>query len=261
LSGMYDKSDALIGWAKREVSSFAMRHLGELVEHKRHWDDGLTVVGCPPCDNEFKRRQKVGGEESARLWVASISDYQRDTAADLGTRVHAAAEEINLWGNDASIADDVRPYAEQYRRWLAADLPDILEVEYMGVNLTHGYGGTGDIIAIPNRGELDGKRVAIDIKTFTKPGPIKFYRGKHLYYPTTGMQLAACSRFEFIGREGDANQYPIPAVDAHAVLLIGSEDYRLIPYRVTDQTFETFLACKRLLDWKHGEGKSIVDAA
>jgi hypothetical protein len=53
----------------------------------------------------------------------------------------------------------------------------------------------------------------------------------------------------------------VPSVDAYAVLYLGSEDYHLIEYAVTDETFEAFLACRRLLEWKYGEGKSIVGAA
>jgi hypothetical protein len=237
--GMYDKSDALIGWAKREVSSFAIRRLADIEKRLHEGED----------------------PERVRKWIASIPDYQRDAAADLGTRVHEAAEELANFGRMAAVSDDVRPYALQYQRFMAETQPDILLVEYMGISLTHRYGGTGDLIVRPRLGRFAGKTTAIDIKTFTKPGPIPTKKGVATYYPTTGMQLAACTRFDFLGREGDPTRMVVPSVDAYAVLYLGSEDYHLIEYKVTGETFEAFLACRRLLEWKHGEGKTIVGAA
>ncbi len=127
----------------------------------------------------------------------------------------------------------------------------------MGLNMTHEYAGTGDIIAhMPwARGEF--ANVAIDIKTWTKlDKPIP-----DTYYPETAMQLAACARFDFIGRESDPQEYAMPRVDAHAVLLIGRDDYRLIPYAVTDTTFDAFLNCLDLWRWKNGEARTIVGRA
>ena len=246
---VYDKSDALVGWAKKETSSFAIRNLDALITHRQH---NNPVPECDICRANVKRRPPADRDEAARLWVSAISDYKRDAAADLGTNVHAVAEAIGK-GEVPDDAAELVPYAEQYRRFIADYNPEFLAIEYMGLNTTHGYGGTGDIIvALPQRGN-----VAIDIKTWTKPDkPIA-----NTYYPSTGMQLAACSRFDFIGREGDPTEYAVPQVDAHAVLLIGQDDYRLIPYAVTDETFDAFLHCLALHHWRNGEAKTIVQKA
>ncbi len=245
----YDKSDALVGWAKKETSSFAIRNLDTLAEHREHltWSD----PDCEPCRINAERRQPVDQMEAARLWVSSISDYKRDTAADLGTRVHAVAEAIGK-GEADTLDPELIPFGKQYRNFIGDHNPAFLAIEYMGLNTEYGYAGTGDIIArLP---EWQGDAVAIDIKTWTKTDkPIP-----DTYYPETAMQLAACSRFDFIGREGDSTEYRMPHVDAHAVLLIGRDDYRLIPYAVTDVTFSAFLACLDLHRWKNGEAKTIV---
>lgn len=255
----YDKSDALVGWAKKETASFAMRHLPELVEHLRHTEAGLVDMLCEPCETDRKRRNPVGPYESARIWVSSISDYQRDAAADLGTRVHAMAEAIGK-GDDPMVETELLPYGEQYRRWQDKYRPRFEAIEYMGVNRQNGYAGTGDILTrLDYFKELDNAAddvFCIDIKTFTKPGPVP-----KTYYPSTGMQLAACSRFDFIGKPNDPIEYPMPQATRFGVLLLGASDYRLIPYKVTDATFAAFLATLDLHEWKNGEAKRIVGAA
>lgn len=241
----YDKSDVLVGWAKRETASFALRNLDTLVAHRQH---NAALPECAPCQKSYRPFDR---DAAARRWISSIPDYLRDTAADLGTEIHSLAEKM-AEDRDDEVAVELRPYAQTYHRFLYEKQPEFLAIEYMGLNREHGYGGTGDIIARLNGGPV----TAIDIKSWTKPEPIK-----NTYYPETGMQLAACSRFEFIGRPNDPFEYLMPEVEAHAVLLLGAEEYRLIPYAVTDQTFDAFLACLRLHRWRHGEAKTIVGTA
>lgn len=250
----YDKSDALVGWAKKETAAFAMRNLDVLVAHRQH---NYPVPECPPCATNLNRRKMVAQSEAARMWVSSIPDYMKDAASDLGTRVHAVAEAMANGVYDGT-ALDLSPYAVQYRRFLDEWQPSFLAIEYMGLNRAAGYGGTGDIIGVLNRRghPLDAAITAIDIKTWTKPEPIK-----DTYYPETAMQLSACSRFEFIGKPNDPREYPMPRVEAYAVLLLGPDDYRLIPYAITDDTFDAFLATLTLHRWKNGEAKTIVGRA
>jgi hypothetical protein len=257
---MLDKSDALVGWAKRETASFAIRHLDTLVAHRQH---NYPIPECDPCAANLARgRRMVGQQDAARMWVSSIPDYIKDQAADLGTRVHGIAE---MLGHDSPIARaldvpaELAPFAAQYRNFMAERRPRYETIEYMGLSRTHGYAGTGDILARLDIVEEDARwlandpLVAIDIKTHTKDTPLP-----KTYYPKTGMQLAACSRFDFIGKPDDPTEYPMPKVDAYAVLLLGRDDYRLIPYAVTDATFDAFLACLRLYQWSRGEAQTIV---
>jgi hypothetical protein len=238
---MYDKSDVLTGWAKRETASFAVRNVDTLMAHSGH----KTVdPGCAPCMKAGRRYDPV---HSAIDWVKAIPGYQSDAARDLGTEVHGIAEAIGK-GEDPDVAPAFLPYAVQYRRFLEEVRPDLLAIEYMGINRTHGYAGTGDILA-----RIAGTVACIDIKTHTKPTKIP-----ETYYPETAMQLAACSRFDFIGKPDDPTEYPLPKATTYGVLLLGAEDYRLIPYFVTDETFDAFLACLRLYRWRQGEARVVV---
>jgi hypothetical protein len=264
---LYDKSDALVGWAKKETSRFAMANLHVLVAHREHSGEGIIEEGCPPCETEVKRRNKVGMAESARIWVSSIPDLIKDSAADLGTRVHGVAEKIA--NGIVDLPDlDVAPFALQYQEWREAFRPAYHAIEYVGVNRTHGYAGTGDFVASLDHPDYDGVW-AIDIKSHTKDTPLPA-----TYYPETGMQLAACSRLEVVGTDvvhlpndallaRDVRPFTdiTPPIRGHAVLLLGREDYRFVPYAVTDRTFEAFLSCLSLSRWRHGEAKTYVGSA
>lgn len=241
---MYDKSDVLTGWAKRETASFAVRNLDALLAHREH---RAVDPGCAPC---MKAPRPYDATRAAVDWVKSIPGYQSDAARDLGTEVHAIAESIGK-GEEPDVIPEFLPYADQYRRFLDDYRPEFLGIEYMGINRTYGYAGTGDIIA-----RIGGVVTVVDIKTHTKPTPVPM-----TYYAETAMQLAACGRFDFIGKEGDATEYPMPQATHFAVLLLGADAYRLIPYFVTTDTFDAFLACLRLYRWQRGEARVVVGTA
>src|SRR5450759_1104644 len=66
-----DKSGPLTGWAKRETAACAVRNLDVLV-----------------------RMRETGGDTAAVNWLKGIPDFKRDSAADVGTRVHLFAEQL-----------------------------------------------------------------------------------------------------------------------------------------------------------------------
>lgn len=82
-------------------------------------------------------------------------------AADRGTRVHLATElddEGSL--DEASVADDVRPYLEAWRAFKRDRLVAVLASEQRVYNITGNYAGTLDRII-----GMDGEEWLIDIKT------------------------------------------------------------------------------------------------
>ncbi len=213
-----DKSGPLVAWSKRETAACAVRNVDMLA----------TLV-------------QTGGPQAAIDWLKRIPDYQRDSAADLGTRVHALAESIEL-GHDPDIASDEAPYVAAYRQWRADYSPIVHASEYLVCSLTHGYAGTGDLNVT-----LAGTRWALDIKTS---------KGT---YPETGLQLAAAVNAEFAGRPGDPNQYTVPPADRCGVLHLRPDGtYGLVPYAVTPDTFRAFLTALDLWRWLQGEAKAIV---
>ena len=210
---------ALVPWAKRETAACAIRNLPMLAD-----------------------MVQSGGPQAAVDWLKRIPDYQRDTSADLGTRVHILAEKVALGGSPEVTAEEA-PFVASYRRFLAEFRPDILRVEAMICNLSHEYAGTLDLLA-----RVDGAVTLIDIKSGSG------------VYPETALQLAALANGEFLGWPGDPRKHPLPHIDAHAVLHLRPDGYRLVPFAVDNDTFWRFLEAKGLWEWLQGQAKTVMGA-
>ena len=215
---MLDKSGPLVGWAKREAARCAVRNLEMLAQMKA-----------------------TGGDAAAVNWLKAIPDYQRDTAADIGSRIHGLAERLAR-GESVEVTEQERPFAESYAAWIAANEPEFLYLEEMVANLSVGYAGTFDAIL-----RMKGKTWLCDVKT-----------GSGIYADTS-LQLAAYAGAEFIGRPGDATRYRLPEIEAYAVIHVRPDaPVEFVPYAVTDESWRAFLACKVLHDWNEGEAKRVI---
>ncbi len=202
--GVLDKSGPLVGWAKREVANAAVRN--------------ITVLTA---------MIEAAGAESAGKWLATIPGYQRDTAADVGTRVHALAEAVSR-GLDVTVTDAERPFIDHYRRFLAEWQPRFLAAEEMVCSLRHGYAGTLDAIV-----EMAGDVWMLDYKTS---------KGT---YPETALQLAAYANADFIGRPNVARKFRLPKVTAYGVLHLRPEGFEVVPYMTEEGEAEAAFAAFR----------------
>jgi hypothetical protein len=212
-----DKSGPLVGWAKRETSACAVRNLDMLV-----------------------RMRETGGDAAAVAWLKGIPDYERDTAADIGTRVHRLVEQLAR-NTEPEVTPAEAPYVDAYRGFLATFRPRFLAVEEMVASLRQGYAGTLDAIAV-----IDGDTWLLDVKT-----------GAGLY-PETALQLAAYSFADFIGRPGIPRRFRLPRATRFGVIHVRPERARLVEYRVDRGTFAAFLEARRLHAWQQGPGRSVV---
>jgi hypothetical protein len=200
---MLDKSGPLVGWAKRETAACAVRNL-----------DMLTSMVAN------------GGPDAAQRWLAGIPDYQRDTSADLGSRVHALADAVSK-GIETVPTPEEAQFVIAYRRFLDDFEPRVLLSEFLVANLTHDYAGTADLAAL-----IDGELWLLDIKT-----------GKNVY-PETAIQLAGYANAEIVGEPGDPVTYPLPAFERFGVLHLRPDGYELRPFEVGNRAFEAFLALR-----------------
>ena len=215
-----DKSGALVGWAKRETAACAVRNLDMLA-----------------------KMRETGGDAAAVNWLKAIPDYQRDTAADIGTRVHAlAASEAKR--QPVEPTEEERPFLAAFRRFLEEWQPTYLATEEMVASLRHGYAGTFDAIV-----EMAGDTWMLDVKTGTG------------VYPETALQLAAYAGAEFIGRPADPVRYAIPPITAYGVLHLRPDNggvYEVVPYDVTPRTFEAFLHARSLFEWRETQAPKVM---
>jgi hypothetical protein len=222
---------AIIGWAKRETARCAIEN----------YDFVADLL-------------KRGGPKAAQDWLASIPDYKRDTAADLGSAVHRLAEQharavqAGFAGisSDGSTPEQI-PYVEAYIAFVHDYRPVFKSYERM-VFSEKGYGGTFDWLA-----RIDGRLILGDTKT-----------GKDVF-PETALQLAALGHADHIGLPDDPKRYAMPKVDGYAVLHLRPEKYvegyRLIEYDVTDAEYAAFLAALALTRWRREREKSVIGEA
>jgi hypothetical protein len=93
----------------------------------------------------------------SREEYADIAQYTLDNAADRGTRVHKACEQLVKFG-EADIEPDIEPYVKAFLAWVADRKPDFKHIEK--ALACEDYAGTVDMIC-----EVDGEIWIVDIKT------------------------------------------------------------------------------------------------
>ena len=212
-----DKSGPLMGWARREVAACAIRNLDVLA-----------------------RMRESGGDAAAVNWLKTIPDFKRDSAADVGSRVHRLAEQLAR-GIEPEVTADEAPFLAAYSDFLDTYRPRFLAVEEMVCSLRYGYGGTLDAIAV-----IDDETWLLDVKT-----------GAGLY-EETGLQLAGYAFATFIGRPGVTRRFRLPRATRFGVIHVRPDGARLVEYHVDRGTFAAFLEARRLYAWQQGPGRSVV---
>lgn len=183
----------------------------------------------------------LGAEERTTL-IKGAPWRESDKAANLGTAVHDA---IDHWCRDEPMPSwdaGVEPFMEQFALFLNDRDPLFTHNETTVWNRTHGYAGTLDFIAV-----IGGKVTLCDVKT-----------GKGVY-PETAMQLAALAHGEFI-IDPDGAETPLPAVDLLAVLHLRPRSWSLVPVDSGPESWDAFLAAKRLSDWSRDTAPTVFGA-
>ena len=85
--------------------------------------------------------------------------WQLEAAADRGTAVHKATEDLDKTGR-AEISDDYAPYLEAYAAFLREHDVEWELIEHPDYHPVHGYAGT-----IDRYGTVDGIKTLVDLKT------------------------------------------------------------------------------------------------
>ncbi len=197
--------------AKFGLPDWAGRLAAEATFDRLPW-----VVRCSrvkPC-NASKTDNACGQcRDCAQLWLASRHLDARDEAGDRGSRVHEAAEQIALFGEGASVDEDIRPLVDQYLRWRGVYRPEYLATELTVISRKWGYAGTLDgILRFPTDSPLPPKYhhlrgipLVVDLKT-----------GKHIGIPE-GWQVNAYARADAVLLP-DGSEEPMPHVEGGLIL-------------------------------------------
>lgn len=180
------------------------------------------------------------GKDATVQAVAARGKAERDRRAAIGTAAHLAVEH-DLAGLPAILTPDTAPLFEQWRAFLHEWHFEPEWSEAMVVSERYGYAGTLDLI-----GRLNGRRALIDVKTGS------------FMAPEMGLQLAAYSAADYIGRPGLPDRWKVPAVELHLILQLQPSFYRLFPYTVGDAELRAFLAAQQLDAWQHSTGRRLI---
>lgn len=228
----YVSKFGLIDWAAKLSAEAAVRRGADVAE----------AASLSPCN-------ALPGGECGRCgpcmtsWLANRHNVVRDTAADLGSRFHEAAEAHTLGGLGATVDADVRPFFDAYTTWADRVRPRIEAAEATVIHRSFGYAGTLDaVMVIPAAADLPasmrhlrGRRLVVDFKT-----------GKHVG-AQAAWQLAAY-RFAEAVLLPEGDEEPVPAVDGGLVLHIRPEGVAMREAHIGPKTFNKFLHALRVAE-------------
>jgi hypothetical protein len=213
-----DKSGPLMNWAARMTAEAAVAAL-----------PGLPAL-----------LESVGPEGVVKALTAR-SAWKNEEARDLGTDVHAMADLVATGQALPPMSETTLKRVDAYEQWWRASGWQLRASEYAVVNVTMGYGGTGDLLCY----DRDGRTVLADIKT-----------GKGVYHETA-LQLAAYGNAEWLDT-GDGSLYAMPQVDRYAVIHVLADRVKEIDVIVGKAEVEAFRACMALDRWvKSRKGREL----
>jgi hypothetical protein len=214
----------LIKWAGKMVAQAAVERLPEWIEKE---------------------------DQEAIDWLAARPDERKNTAANLGTYLHAAVERISLGQEINKPADEVQAsYLRGFEQFVRDVGPKYLFTEFEIYNSEHGYAGSGDaIIRIGNTTWI------IDTKTGTK------------VRPEVALQLSAYRRADFIliphkdktdGRKTVYEEVKVPKIRKSGVIHLFPDGYQFVEVRSDDEVFDVFLAAKQLYEWDSALSRVVI---
>ncbi|MFI1677003.1 hypothetical protein [Streptomyces sp. NPDC020607] len=184
--------------------------------------------------------------------VKAVHVDVRERAADLGDRVHAAAEARLL---SAPIPDDpeVAPYLAQFDLWLASwRVVPAEHVEATEITVLHrrlGYAGTADLmIWLPTGPARRLELWLIDYKSSAT-------RSAKSVYPENTLQLAAL-RYAETALLPDDTEQPMPRIERTGVLNLRAHSHALVPMPADRSAHRAFRGALENTRWLHAAKSS-----
>lgn len=238
-----------------------------------YWAAEQTALAAVHHVDAWRSIEESSGTQEAVKWLTGArfrAPKGERTAAELGTAVHKACEEYALTGVAPEVDGEVRPYFEQWDRWLQEFTPSYVAAELTVYSPTYGVAGTLDGIFTL----ADGTTTVFDLKTSKKaltkagkPTPI---------YPETALQLAGYAHAEFaalwrprrfesfrrryyaLSRAERDQAVPVPAVDGGLGIKITPESCIAYPVRCDEEIYEAFLWCLEVARWTFEISKTVI---
>lgn len=258
--------DVINLWSVTTLQKEALGLRGGLEYHIKD-----TVAGlCFDRHKIFAAYVEDGDRNGALDWAHSEYWNNLGGKAARGTYVHKCAEALAL-GQTIDVEPEYKGYVDQYRQFLEDFQPEFLLAEAPVYNLTRGYAGTLDGVAI-----IDGQTVVIDIKT-TEHGPDAVTRKgrpkSRPPFPEVALQLTMYRNAELVGLLADrvetqrgryyqfnpeTDTEPMIPTDGGLCIVVSPEDCRPHPVDTGD---EVWRYCRHMIEmarWSAEKSKVVI---
>ena len=169
-------------------------------------------------------------------------------AKNRGTQVHLYAEALVQGIEVKGVPDELRPYVENYVRFIDAWKLDPILVEVVIANYTYGFAGTLDLVADLTGPTGERERYLLDIKT-----------GEKGIYAETALQLAAY-RFAESYVDADGDEQPMPTVEHTGAIHITADDAQLIPTVSEREQLTMFRIAQKIYEYDKDKDGLILPA-
>ncbi|WP_062214750.1 hypothetical protein [Streptomyces sp. NBRC 109706] len=188
--------------------------------------------------------------------IKKVHRDARESAADLGTRIHHRAHMMAL-GAPYPPDPEVDPYARQLARWWESwgvDLDRHIEAAEMTfLHRALGYAGTGDcLIWLPTGPGWSLELWLIDYKTSAK-------RPAKQVFPEQAMQLAALRYAETVLLPDDS-EMAVPAVARTGILNLRRRSRALVPMPGDRRAWRAFRGALETTKWMHASAGNTYEA-
>lgn len=223
-----NKTRALMPWAVKVTLEWIFEHRMEVARRALTDRDGLTKQ------------------------LKQIHKDVRDTASDLGTDIHRAAEQW-LLGAPFAVTREVAPYLAQLQAFLGFWGVDVdKHVEAAEITCLHrrlGYAGTADLMIWLPTGEGGVLELwLIDFKTSAT-------RSAKEVYPENTQQLAALRYCETVLLPDDTEE-PMPKIQRTGVLNLRAKSHALVEMPAGRDAHKAFRGALANALWHHAAPSS-----
>lgn len=240
-----------------------------------YWAAEETAKAAVTVAKSLAQRVDEDGAEATVKWLRDAR-FRRPkgmrSAAELGTAVHDALEQLALTGAFPEVDDEVRPFIEQADRWMQKFQPTYEAAEATVYSEKFGYAGTLDAIAV-----VGGVRFLLDYKS-TRRGFDSRGNPSAPYAETVALQLAGYRyadyvatwrprryehlrrRYYLLGESEKAAAAPVPTVDGCLVLHLTPEHCEAFPIRADEGVFDAFLFTLECFRWINETSKTVMGA-
>lgn len=166
---------------------------------------------------------------------------QPNRNAGIGDEIHDAIDQFCQGGDyPKGLSLTAGHMYDQWLHFVTHYPMRIVRSEFTVWSYEHGFAGTGDLM----------------VETADGLGIVDTKSGNNLY-PEVALQTSGLAHADVI-LDADGTEHPMPKIDWQGGFHIRPRSAKLYRLARTDEAWDTFLACKRLFDWKRFDADLVM---